>query len=307
MTSDTIEALPATEDVRAAAERIAPHARRTPVLTTRIDGRPVTFKLEHLQVTGSFKFRGALNALRGGRDVHRVVAASGGNHGLGVAEAARLCGVPARIYVPRSAPEVKVRRIAAAGAQVVRCGDRYAEAEEAARAEAAATGAGFLHPYDHPEVIAGQGTVGLEIIEQAPHCDTVAVAVGGAGLAAGVGLALGPGRALVAAEPEHCNALHAAFAAGEPVEAPVDSVAASALGASRVGRLPFALLRARPTTCVLVSDEQILAARDRLWEELRLAVEPAAAVPFAAWLAGKVPGEHPCLVLCGANADWRPS
>ncbi|SEG15551.1 L-threonine ammonia-lyase [Thermomonospora echinospora] len=298
---------PVLDDVLAAADRIAPYARRTPVLSTRIDGRPVAFKLEHLQVTGSFKFRGALNVLTADRDVRHVVAASGGNHGLGVAEAARLRGLPARIYVPHGTPEAKIRRIVAAGAQVIRHGERYAEAEAAARAEAAASGAGFLHAYDDPGVIAGQGTVGLEIVEQVPGCDTVAVAVGGSGLAAGVSLVLGPGRTLVAVEPERCNALHAAFAAGEPVEAPADSIAASALGASRVGELPFGILRERRVRSVLVGDEQIASARDRLWEELRLAVEPAAAAPFAAWLAGQVPGEHPCLVLCGANTDWRPA
>lgn len=112
---------------------------------------------------------------------------------------------------------------------------------------------------------------------------------------------------MVAVEPEGCQSLHAALAAGEPVDAPVDSVAASALGAARVGDVPFAVLRRNPVTPVLVSDAEILAARDRLWEEFRIAAEPAAAVPFAAWLAGRVPGDDPCLVICGANADWRPA
>jgi len=131
------------------------------------------------------------------------------------------------------------------------------------------------------------------------------VAVGGGGLAAGTALG-SDARLTVAAEPERCCCLQEALAAGEPVDATVDSVAASALGATRVGDVPFAVLRDRPVRSVLVSDEELMAARDRLWEEFRLAVEPAAAVPFAVWLAGRVPGELACLVLCGANTDWVP-
>ncbi|MFR9754903.1 pyridoxal-phosphate dependent enzyme [Streptomyces sp. TR06-5] len=128
----------------------------------------------------------------------------------------------------------------------------------------------------------------------------------GGGLAAGTALAA-DGRHVVSVEPEHCCCLHEAFAAGEPVDATVDSVAASALGASRAGDLPFAVLRAHGAASVLVDDTQILAARDRLWDAFRIAVEPAAAAPFAAWLAGRVPGELPCLVLCGANSTWQPA
>jgi threonine dehydratase len=292
-------------DLRQAAARIEGHARRTPVLAARIDGRPVTLKLEYTQVTGSFKFRGALNAITAAGSVRRVVTASGGNHGAAVAAAARLRAITASVYVPAGTPDAKTRRIAAAGAEVIEHGRRYAEAEEAARAAVAGSGGMYLHAYNDPAVIAGQGTVGLEIAAQAPDCDTVVVAVGGGGLASGVGTAIGPERLLVAVEPRNCDCLHVAFAAGAPAEAPVDSVAASALGASRVGELAFDLLRRRPVELALVSDEEILAARDRLWEDLRIAVEPAAAAPFAAWLAGRVPGEHPCLVVCGANADWR--
>lgn len=293
-------------DVQEAAARIGRHTRVTPVLTTAIDGRPVTLKLEHLQVTGSFKFRGALNGVLTRRGGGPVVAASGGNHGLGVAVAARLQGVPAVVYLPRPTPEAKIRRIAAQGARVVLHGKQYAEAEAAARAWAATAGGSYLHAYDDRAVIAGQGTVGLEIAGQVPGCDSVAAAVGGGGLVAGLTVSAGADRTVVAVEPERCNSLHAAFAAGGPAEAPVDSVAASALGAARVGDLPFGLLSAGRVRLALASEREILDARDRLWEEMRLAVEPAAAVPFAAWLAGRVPGRHPCLVLCGANTDWHP-
>lgn len=310
--------------VQAAARRIGRYIRYTPVLAAVIDGHPVTLKLEHLQLTGSFKIRGALNALLTGPAAGRVVTASGGNHGLGVAAAARLLGIEATVVVPQDVPPAKERRIAAAGAEVIREGARYADAEQAARRLAARDGARFLHAYDDAAVMAGQGTVGLEVAAQAAGCDAVAVAVGGGGLIAGVSAAAR--RAVVGVEPEGCPALHAAVAAGRPVDAPADSVAASALGATRVGAAPFAVLqevvlRARPPRSpgpepagrpgpalrlALVSDAEILAARDRLWEEFRLAVEPAAAAGFAAWLAGRVPGEHPCLVLCGANDDWTP-
>ncbi len=121
-----------------------------------------------------------------------------------------------------------------------------------------------------------------------------------------ISVSLGPDRPVVAVEPRHCSSLHAAFSAGGPVDAPVDSAAASALGASRVGRHAFALLSSGKVQLALVTEREIAHARDLLWEELRLAVEPAAAVPFAAWLDGQVPGHHPCLVLCGANIDWQP-
>jgi threonine dehydratase len=301
----TFAPTPTAADVAEAARRIRRHARRTPLLHAEVDGRPLVLKLEHLQLTGSFKLRGALNALLSGKRPDRVVTASGGNHGLGVATAATLVGLPARVYVPVGVPEGKARRIAATGAELVRHGETYAEAAEAAHADARAPGSRYVQAYNDPVVVAGQGTAAAEVVEDAPDVDALVVAVGGGGLAAGTALG-GDGRLTVAAEPERCCCLHEALAAGEPVDASVDSVAASALGATRVGDVPFAVLRDRPVRSVLVSDEELMAARDRLWEEFRLAVEPAAAVPFAAWLAGRVPGELACLVLCGANTDWVP-
>jgi len=195
--------LPVTsDDVRGAAGRIGPYVRTTPVFATEIGGRPVTLKLENLQVTGSFKFRGALNGVIARGAGEHVVAASGGNHGLGVATAAKIMGLSATVYVPRTTPEAKARRIAAQGARVVRHGEAYADAETAARAWAEQSGGSYLHAYDDPAVIAGQGTIGLEIVRQAPWCDSVAVSVGGGGLAAGLSVSLGPDRTLVAVEPE---------------------------------------------------------------------------------------------------------
>jgi threonine dehydratase len=298
----TSTSLPGPAAVAAAQATIAPYIRTTPLLRAEVDGRPLVLKLEHLQLSGSFKLRGALTALLGGDRPEHVVTASGGNHGLGVATAAALLGLPATVYVPESVPETKARRIEQAGARLVRHGSTYAEAAAAATDAATRPGARYLPAYDHPDVIAGQGTVAAEVVAEAPDVDAVAVAVGGGGLAAGTALAAG-GRVTVAVEPEHCCALHRALAAGEPVDSPVDSVAASALGATRVGELPFAILSAAPVVSLLVTDDELLAARDRLWDEFRLLVEPAAAVPFAAWLAGRLPGELPCIVLCGANTD----
>jgi threonine dehydratase len=294
--------VPAAAEVAAAAEAIRPHVRRTPVLRTSLRGRPVVLKLEHLQLSGSFKLRGAVNALLRGERPARVVTASGGNHGLAVATAAKLLGIPATVYVPELAPESKTRRIEATGATLVRHGAVYSDAAKAALSGMGA-GERYLPAYDHPDVVAGQGTMGAEIVADAPDVDAVLVAVGGGGLAAGTALAIGD-RTTVAVEPEGCNALHAALEAGRPVDTEVDSVAASALGATRVGDLPFAVLNSPRTRSVLVSDAEILAAQDLLWEEFRIAVEPAAAAPLAAWLADRAPAQLPCIVLCGANSAW---
>jgi threonine dehydratase len=289
-----------TAVVAEAAATIAPYVRRTPVLRAEVDGRPLVLKLEHLQRGGSFKLRGAVTALAAGSRPEHVVTASGGNHGIAVATAAALLGLPATVYVPLGAPEGKTRRIEAAGARLVRHGATYGEAAAAALEVAQASGVRYVPAYDDPAVVAGQGTVTAEAVADAPEVDSVVVAAGGGGLAAGAALAAG-GRAVVVVEPEGCCCVHRALAAGRPVDAPVDSVAASALGATRVGDVPFGVLSAAEVVPVLVTDAELLAARDRLWEEFRLAVEPAAGAPFAAWLAGRVPGERACLVLCGAN------
>jgi len=311
---DAATPFPSAGDFAAAARRIAPYVRRTPLLTAILDGREVSLKLEHLQAAGVFKIRGALNALlarreRGHQD-EAVVTASGGNHGLGVATAARWLGLPATVYVPATVPDIKAARIAAAGAEIVKTGTVYADAERAARDFAAAHGRFYVHAYDDPAVVAGQGTLAAEITADLPDCDAVAVPVGGGGLLAGVsgGLAaLARPATVIGVEPEGCPTLHAAVAAGGPVDVGADSIAASALGATRLGALAFAAYQANPVALALVTDKEISTARDRLWEEFRLAVEPAAATVFAAWLAGQIHGAHPCLILSGANATWTPA
>jgi threonine dehydratase len=236
----------------------------------------------------------------------KVIAVSGGNHGLAVATAAAILGVPATIYAPEYIPAGKARRIRAAGAELVTfelIATAFAEGQRVAEADPDTR---YLHPFALPEVIAGQGTCAAEAVADDPEIDSIVVAVGGGGLAAGSVLGAG-GRRVIAVEPQGCPCLYDARVAGHPVESAVDSVASSALGANRTDELNFAILNTDAVTSVLVTDEELLAARDLLWSEYRLAVEPAAAVPFAAWLAGRVPAELPCLILCGANSDWTPA
>lgn len=301
-------------DVDAAQHRIAAHVRRTPVtVLPRGDlapGLQVTLKLEQLQHTGSFKARGALNrvhaaAERGELGPAGVVAASGGNAGLAVAYAAAREGVPARVYVPATAPAVKVARLRELGADVVQVGDRYALAYEAAVAHAEAVGALFCHAYDQPEICAGQGTLALELLEQLDgDVDTVLVAVGGGGLMAGVAAALEGHARVVGVEPDTVPTFAAALAAGEPVDVPVSGVAADSLGATRLGAIAWAVAERTGVGSVLVDDAGVVAARRLLWERYRLVVEHGAASVIAALLSGAYrPGadERVVAVLCGAN------
>src|SRR4051794_31291671 len=275
-------------------------------------GLQVTLKLEQLQHTGSFKARGALNrvhaaAERGELGPAGVVAASGGNAGLAVAYAAAREGVPARVYVPTTAPAVKVARLRELGADVVQVGDRYALAYEAAVAHAEAVGALFCHAYDQPEICAGQGTLALELHEQlGGGVDTVLVAVGGGGLMAGVAAALEGRARVVGVEPSTVPTFAEAVAAGKPADVPVSGVAADALGATRLGTIAWAVAGRTGVRSVLVDDADVVVARRLLWEQHRLAVEHAAATVVAALQSGSyLPGrgERVAAVLCGANTS----
>jgi threonine dehydratase len=291
-------------EVDAAARRIGGQVRVTPTVDV---GAHLLFKLEYLQLSGSFKMRGATNRILaaredGGLPAAGVITASGGNAGLAVATAAARLGVPAEVYVPVRAPAVKVARLRALGAAVEQVGESYGAAYLAATVRAARTGALFCHAYDQPEVVAGQGTLALEL----PPVDTVVVAVGGGGLMGGVAAALDGAARVVAVEPVGAPTLHAALAAGGPVEVAVDSIAADALGAHRVGTIGYAVAVRTGVLSVLVDDEAISAARQRLWSEYRIVVEHGAATAFAALLCGAyrpADGERVAVVLCGANTD----
>ncbi|MEV4564756.1 serine/threonine dehydratase [Nonomuraea sp. NPDC049419] len=292
--------------VAAAAARISGHVLRTPVIEV---APRLWLKLELLQHSGSFKVRGAFNRIMSAGDLPAagVIAASGGNHGLAVAFAARALGVRAEIFVPTVTSPVKVAGLERLGAHITQTGAIYAEAAEAAAKRAAETGALSVHAYDQPEVVAGQGTTGLELIEQTGAVDTVLAAVGGGGFAAGITVGTSvSGPRIVAVEPERIPTLNAALRAGEPVPVEVSGVGADALGASRIGGLAFQILNDPRVESVLVSDEAIIAARRTLWERHRVAAEHAGAAAYAALLSGAYrpePGERVAVVVCGSNTD----
>jgi len=305
-----------SSDVRDAAARIAGRIRVTPVLAADPGTFPpaatVWLKLEHLQHTGSFKVRGAFNRIlsavgAGTMPAAGVVAASGGNAGLAVAYAAASHDLPTRVFVPASAPAVKVDRLRGYGAEVVLEGSYYADAYDAAVKHVAQTGALFCHPYDQPEVCAGQGTLGLELLEQTGgQLDTVLIAVGGGGLMAGVAAATEGRARVVGVEPDTIPTLHTALAAGRPVDVDVSGVAADSLGARRLGDIPYAVAARTGVRSVLVGEADIVAARALLWDRYRLAVEHGGATALAALLSGAYPpaeGERVAVILCGANTD----
>ena len=296
-------------------EIVAPYVRRTPVLHASgtdvgLHPFPLTLKLEFTQHAGSFKARGAFtNLLTRPVPPAGVAAASGGNHGIAVACAARRLGVPARIFVPTVSSPVKIDRIRAFGADVVVTGDRYDEALEASERYVAESGAMPIHAFDQVETLLGQGTLGREIEEQVPDADTVLVAVGGGGLIGGIA-SWYAGRAtrVIGVEPAGAPTLTEALKAGRPVDAPAGSIAADSLAPRRVGELTFPIARQHVDRVVLVEDEDIVLAQQTLWDSFRLAVEPGGAAALAAILAGRVTpsaGEHVVVILCGGNAQGR--
>lgn len=297
--------------IGAALSRIREHVRTTPVVELEpgafgIDGR-LLLKLEQLQHSGTFKARGAFNNLLARRvGTAGVIAASGGNHGAAVAFAARALGVPAEIFVPEIASPVKVRRLRDYGARVAVTGATYAEALEASRARAEATGALVVHAYDMPETICGQGTLAAELEAQAGPLDSVLVAVGGGGLVGGIAGWYRTRCRVIGVEPEMAPTMHAGLAAGRPVDVDVGGIAADSLGARGAGENTYALAAAYLADSLLVGEEAIAEAQRRMWDELRLVVEPAAAVPLAALISGAyrpAADERVGLVVCGANTD----
>ncbi|MBC8037182.1 MAG: pyridoxal-phosphate dependent enzyme, partial [Rhizobiales bacterium] len=235
------------DSISKAAQRIAPHVRRTPVMDVHLEGlsQPVTLKLELLQHSGSFKARGAFNNLLG-RDPAGpgVAAASGGNHGAAVAYAARALGHKALIFVPEIASPAKVARIASYGAEIVQKGVNYYEALALCEAHIAATGAVSVHAYDAEPTLEGQGTLGRELEDQSPDLDTLLVAVGGGGLIGGIAAWYQSSVKIVGVEPETCNALHAALAVGKPVAVTPSGVATDSLGSSFAGALMLPIAQA---------------------------------------------------------------
>jgi threonine dehydratase len=291
---------------------IRPYVRRTPVLAVDpgdlgLAPAPagLTLKLEYLQCAGSFKARGAFTNLLL-RDVPAagVVAASGGNHGVAVAYAAHRLSLPAKIFVPSISSPAKIERIRRLGADLVITGDRYADALAAAQQWAAASGAMSVHAFDQRETLLGQGTLALELTQQAPPADTVLVPVGGGGLIGGIAAYFRKHTRVVGVEPDGAPTLFRAREAGRPVDAPAEGIAADALAPRRIGELVFPITQAYVEEVVLVSDDAIRAAQTRLWQAFRIAAEPAASVGVAALMTGAYrpgPGEQVAVVISGAN------
>jgi len=291
------ETAPTAADIREARERIAGVARETPVYSSetfsRIAGRDVWLKAENLQRTGAFKVRGAVNKVATLTQEEReagVVAASAGNHGQAVAWAARQAGVKARIYVPQDAPMSKVEACRTYGAETIMGGERFEDAMAAAKADVEQLGATFIHPFEDPIVIAGQGTIGLELAEQVADAQTVVIPVGGGGLAAGIAVAtreLRPDVRLVGVQ---------AGLSGFTI--------ADGIFVKRPGELTMSILDDALDELVEVDDEAISEAIVLLLERSKLVVEGAGAVGVAALLGGKVGGEGPVvIVLSGGNID----
>jgi threonine dehydratase len=289
---------------------IRPHIRRTPVI--EVEGRDfdlpidsLTLKLELLQHSGVFKARGAFaNLLTRAVPAAGVVAASGGNHGAAVAYAAMRLAKPAKIFVPSVSSPAKVARIRDYGADLAIEGDSYADALAASLVWAERTGALNVPAFDQDETIMGQGTLGLELDQQAPSLDTVLVAVGGGGLIAGVAAWYAGRVKVVGVEPFASPTLTKALEAGHPVDAEAGGLAADSLAPKRVGERVFPIVQKYAPQTVLVSDEAIASAQATLWQTLRIVAEPGGAAAFSALLSRAYvpqPGERVAVVVSGGN------
>ena len=280
---------------------------KLPGATFGMRGGEVWLKLEHLQVAGSFKARGMLNRLLSNTiPASGVIVASGGNAGIATAAAAKALGVPCEVFLPTVSSAAKQARLAELGAKVVVTGAAYSDALAACLQRQAQTGALLTHAYDQPEVVTGAGTLAREIEQQGGLPDSVLVSVGGGGLIAGVASWFEQRARVVALEPELAPTLFAARQAGEPVDVAVSGVAADALGAKRIGAISWDITQRNVKEALLLPDDTIRAAQRWLWKEMKLAVEPAAALGLAALQTGiyrPEPDEKVCLIICGGNVD----
>ena len=309
---------PTLDDVRRAAERISDRVRRTPLLeATPAHGHPgvaaqLVLKLESLQVTGSFKARGACNklaALPPAALARGLITASGGNHGLAVAYAGWIAGVPATIFLPVIVPEARRRKLRAWGAEVVVEGEAWDDSNATALRRAARDGMAYIHPFADPLVVAGQGTVATEILESAPEVDTLLVAVGGGGLISGMATAaraIKPGIRIIGVEPEGAPTLRRSLEAGRPALLERIETCAVSLAPRSTDPLNFGIVQRLVEQVVLVSDAAMREAAAWLWFEHGVASELGGAAAVAGLLTGAyrpAPGERMCAVVCGAGTD----
>ncbi len=309
---------PGIDEVRAAAARIRGLVRKTPLVTAapireQSDvARGLLLKLESLQITGSFKARGAVNAvfaLPPAALARGIVTASGGNHGLAVAYAGWAAGVPATIFLPHSVAPDKLAKFARWGARVEVSGEAWDDSNLAALRHAEAKGLSYIHAFAEPAVIAGQGTIALEVLEEAPDLDTLIVAIGGGGLISGIAIAaraLRPGIRIIGVEPVGAPTLHDSLAAGRLVELARLDTAAVTLAPRRSAEINFAIIRQNVEQVVLVEDRDMREAARWLWRELGVATELSGAAAVAALLAGgyrPAPDERVCAIVCGSGSD----
>ena len=299
-------------DIAAAQRRIEGDIRRTPLLRVEgrqlgIDGVELWLKLEQLQVGGSFKARGMFNRMRANPVPDAgVVIASGGNAAIAVACAAQSLGVRCEVFLPETSSAAKRDKLSRLGAVVSVVGASYADALAASLERQAQTGALLMHAYDQREVVIGAATLAAEVEAEAGIPDRALVSVGGGGLIAGVCAWFQDRCAIDALEPELAPTLHRARAAGRPVDVEVSGIAADSLGARRIGAIAWELTQRHLSASHLLGDAAIRSAQQAMWSELRLAVEPAAALPLAALTTGIVSprrDEKVLLVICGANLD----
>jgi len=303
-------------DVELARERLRGAIYESPCVESiplsQLTGAHIYCKLDYLQRTGSFKERGARNALlqlTPDQRARGVIAASAGNHAQGIAYHGGLLGIPVTVVMPTFAPLIKVSNCRAFGATVVLHGTDLGEARAHAEAIAAREGLTFIHPFDNAHVIAGQGTMGLEILEQTPDVQAIVVPVGGGGLLSGIGTVvrtLRPDVQLIGVEPDHAACLTGALAAGKPVSVPLAPTLADGLAVPQLGERPFEILRRVVDQVVTVDEATIALAVLRLIELEKSVVEGAGAAPLAAFLAGKLDalkGRNVVLALCGGNID----
>lgn len=305
---------PTFDDILTAADRIHPFAHHTPVLTCAaldaMTGASLLFKCENFQKVGAFKFRGATNAVRSlgdGEAARGVATHSSGNHAAALALAARQRGIAAHIVMPRNAPEVKKRAVEGYGGRITFCEPTLQAREDTLASVVAETGATVIHPYNDLRVIAGQGTAAMELIEDAPRLDIVMTPVGGGGLLSGTAIAVrgrSPSTAVIAAEPAGADDAARSFREGRilPSIAPV-TVADGLL--TSLGTLTFPIIRALVADIVVVGEDAIIDAMRRIWERMKIVVEPSAALPLAAILEGRVDvaGKRVGIILSGGNAD----
>jgi threonine dehydratase len=314
MGSASIDLDAALARIRAARERIAPYLRRTPVVASatfgEVAGAEVHLKLENLQRTGSFKSRGALNkllALDPAARARGLIAASAGNHAQGVALAARLCGARCTIVMPEATPLVKIQRTEGYGAKVILAGSSWDESQGRASELAREQGLSMVHAFDDPDVIDGQGTVGLEILEDVPRVDTIVVPIGGGGLIAGIALAVKAQRAdvrVVGVQASGAAAMTRSFETGRRVSVETTATIADGIRVGTVAERTFELVRALVDECLVVEDEAIEDAVVQAMEKSKVVAEPAGAAALAAVAGGRLRGaKRICAVVSGGNID----